>query len=134
MFTLHLIHHERLHINCIGFLAINVRPLHEPSSQRQLFFFPNYIIYRLNNPHAYKIVCIEASHPSQQFFSNVGTEPTLPGFNQYCRELMHLAQGHNMVTPVGIEPRTSRFRVQSSTTTPLCSHAYKISNYIVQIF
>ena len=33
-------------------------------------------------------------------------EPTLPGFNQYCSELMCLAQGHNTVTPVGIEPRT----------------------------
>ena len=28
----------------------------------------------------------------------------LPGFNQYCREFMCLAQGHNTVTPVGIEP------------------------------
>ena len=38
----------------------------------------------------------------------------LPGFNQYCRELMCLAQGHNTMTPVGIEPRTSRFRVRRS--------------------
>ena len=45
-------------------------------------------------------------------------EPTLPGFNKYCRELMCLAQGHNMVTPVGIEPRTSRSGVRHSTTTP----------------
>ena len=30
-------------------------------------------------------VCSEAKRPSQQFFSHVGTEPTLPGFNQYCR-------------------------------------------------
>ena len=44
----------------------------------------------------------------QQFFSHAGTEPSLPGFNQYCRELMCLAEGHNTVTPVGIEPRTSR--------------------------
>ena len=60
-------------------------------------------------------VCVE--RPSQQFFSHVGTEPTLPGFNQYCRELMSFAQGHNTVTPVGIEPRASRFRVRRSTTT-----------------
>ena len=33
----------------------------------------------------------------------------LPGFNQYCRELMCIAQGHNMVPLVGIEPGTSRF-------------------------
>ena len=43
---------------------------------------------------------------------------TLPGFNQYCRELMCLAQAHNTMTPVGIEPRTSRFGVRRSTTTP----------------
>ena len=31
---------------------------------------------------------------------------------------MCLAQGHNTVTLVGIEPRTSRFGVRHSTTTP----------------
>ena len=45
----------------------------------------------------------------------------LPGFNQHCRELMCLAQGHNMVLRMGIEPRTSRFGVGRSTTTPPCS-------------
>ena len=45
--------------------------------------------------------------PVNNFFSHVGTEPTLPGFNQYFRELMCLAQGYNTVTLVGIEPRTS---------------------------
>ena len=35
----------------------------------------------------------------------------------YCRELMCLAQGHNTVTLVGIEP----FGVRRSTTTPPCS-------------
>ena len=39
----------------------------------------------------------------------------LPGFNQYFRELMRLAQGHNIVTPVGMEPRTCRFGVRRST-------------------
>ena len=52
------------------------------------------------------------------FFSHVGTEPTLPEFNQYCRELMCLAQGQITMTPVGIVPRTSRFGVRLSTTTP----------------
>ena len=42
-----------------------------------------------------------------QFFSHVGTEPTLPGYNQNYRELMCLAKGHNTVPPVGIEPMTS---------------------------
>ena len=50
---------------------------------------------------------IEAERPSQQFFSHIGTKPTLPGFNQYCRESMCLAQGKKTVTPVGIEPRIS---------------------------
>ena len=56
--------------------------------------------------------------PVNIFFSHVGTEHTLPGFNRYCRELMCLAQGHITVTPVGIEPRTSRFGVRRSTTMP----------------
>ena len=44
--------------------------------------------------------------PVNIFFSYAGSEPTLPVFNQYFRELMRLAQGHNTVTPVCIEPRT----------------------------
>ena len=40
-------------------------------------------------------VCVGAYRPSQQFCIHVGTEPTLPEFNQYCRELMCLAQGHH---------------------------------------
>ena len=73
-------------------------------------------------------VCI----PSQQFSSHVGTEPTLPCFYQYCRELMCLAQGHNTVPLVGIETRTSRFGVRRSTTTPprfswLCSFRLDLS-------
>ena len=32
-----------------------------------------------------KIVCLEGKRPCQQFFCHVGTEPTLPGFNQFCR-------------------------------------------------
>ena len=35
-------------------------------------------------------------------FSHVGMEPSLPGFNQYCGDLMCLTQGHGMVLPVGI--------------------------------
>ena len=36
-------------------------------------------------------VCAEAKRPSQQFFSHVGTEQTLPGFNQYvfCSRTQH---------------------------------------------
>ena len=45
-------------------------------------------------------------------------EPLLPGVNQYFRELMCLAQGHNTLLSVGIEPRTSQFQVRCSTSTP----------------
>ena len=38
------------------------------------------------------------------------TEQQLLGRNHYCRELIRLAQGHNMVPHEGIEPPTSRFR------------------------
>ena len=69
-------------------------------------------------PKHYCLFVLKLYVPSQQFFSHVGTEPTLPGFNQHCRELMCVAQGHNTVTPVGIEPRTSRFGVRRCTTTP----------------
>ena len=62
--------------------------------------------------------CLRLNGPSQQFFSHVRMEPMLPGFDQCCRELMCLAQGHNMVLPVEIEPRTSRFGVGCSTTMP----------------
>ena len=55
--------------------------------------------------HNSLFVCDEAYCPSQQFFSHVGTEPKLLRFNQYCRELMCLAQGNNTVTHVGVEPR-----------------------------
>ena len=74
-------------------------------------------------------VCVEAERHSQHFFSHVGMEPTHPGLNQYCRELMCLAQGHNTVTLVGNEPRTSRFGVRHSTTTPPCS-LYTFVNFV----
>ena len=44
------------------------------------------------------------------------------GFNQYSRGSMCLAQGHNTVTLVGIEPRTSRFGVRHSTTRPILAY------------
>ena len=65
---------------------------------------------------------IVALYRGVQFFSHVRMDPTLPGFNQYCRELMCLAQGHNKVTHVGIETRTSLFGVPHSTTTPSRKH------------
>ena len=44
---------------------------------------------------------------------------------------MCLAQGHNTVTPVGIEPRTSRFGVRRSTTMPPRSLNYAFSMFTV---
>ena len=35
---------------------------------------------------------------------------------------MCLAQGHNAVMPVRLEPANTRSRVKHSTTEPLCSH------------
>ena len=58
--------------------------------------------------------CFTLNVPVNNFSVNVGTEPTLPGFNKYSRELMCLAQGRNTVTLAGIEPRTSRFGVRRS--------------------
>ena len=42
------------------------------------------------------------------------------GFNQYFGELMHLAQGQNMVTPVGSNP--GRLNPESDAL-PLCHRA-----------
>ena len=55
-------------------------------------------------------------HPSQQFFSYVGTG--IPGLKQ---GLMCLAQGHNTVMLVRLEPTTPLSRVKHSTTEPLHS-------------
>ena len=74
-------------------------------------------------------VCVEVLHPRQQFFSHVGMEPTLPGFNQNCSELMCLAQGHNTAMPVGIEPRTSQFRVRHSTNMPPFSLLWQLARH-----
>ena len=52
-----------------------------------------------------KHICLfDSLHPSQQFFSYVGTG--LPGLTSTMQGLMCLAQGHNAVTPVRHEPAT----------------------------
>ena len=43
------------------------------------------------------------------------------GWTSTKQGLICLAQGHNTVTPVRLEPRTLRSRVNHSTTEPLCS-------------
>ena len=54
----------------------------------------------------------------QQSFSYIGT--SLPGSSTKLG-LMCLAQGHNAVTPVRLEPTASRSRVKHSTTETLRS-------------
>ena len=62
--------------------------------------------------------CVNAYHPSQQFFSHVGREPPLPGYYQYFSgSKCVFAQGHN-TADVRIEPPTSRFGVRDSTYRP----------------
>ena len=52
--------------------------------------------------------------PVNNFAVMLGRSHRFLGFNKYSRELMCLAQGHNSMTLVGIEPR---FEVRCSTTT-----------------
>ena len=64
-------------------------------------------------------VCVlRFSVPDNNFLVMSGQSHRFLGFNQYSRELICLAQGHNTVTLVGIAPRTSRFGVRRSTTRP----------------
>ena len=55
----------------------------------------------------------------QQSFNYIGTG--LPGFNQYYASINVLAQGHNAVTPVRLEPAAPQSRVNHSYTEPLRS-------------
>ena len=52
----------------------------------------------------------------QQSFSYIGTG--LPGLNQYLARINALAQGHNAVTLVRLEPAALWSRVKHSTTEP----------------
>ena len=50
----------------------------------------------------------------------------LPGLNQYQARINVLAQGHNAVTPMRLEPTAPRSRVKHSTTEPLRSHVHEL--------
>ena len=63
-------------------------------------------------------VCVEVKHPSQQFFSHVGTEPPLPGYYQDFWRVKCLAQGHN-TAEVGFELPTSRSGVRTIIVTKI---------------
>ena len=62
----------------------------------------------------------------------------LPEFNQCCRELMCLAQGHNTMTPVGIKPRTSLLELDTiplrhSAPFDICTLISQIKDFITAI-
>ena len=67
------------------------------------------------------VFVLRCNVPVNNFSVMSGLSHRLLGFNQYSRELMCLPQGHNTVTLVVIEPRTSPFRVRRSTTRPPAS-------------
>ena len=58
-------------------------------------------------------------HPSQQF--SVMSGQVFLGWTSTKQRLMCLAQGHNAVTLVRLEPSTPQSRVKNSTTEPKCS-------------
>ena len=59
-----------------------------------------------------RLFVLRLNVPVKNFSVMSGRSQSFLGFNQYFRELMCLAQGHNTVPHVGIEPRTSRFEVR----------------------
>ena len=69
------------------------------------------------SPSSFILFCVIwffTSH--QQYFSYKGTG--IPGLNQYWAGLMCLAQEHNALTLVRLEPAAPRSRVKHSTTEP----------------
>ena len=76
-----------------------------------------------------KTVCLfDLILSHQQSFSYIGT--SLLGLNQYLARINVLAQGHNLVMPVRLEPTTLRSQVKHSTTEPLRSAMGKLINRI----
>ena len=77
-----------------------------------------YKMVRQKGTMHYAFVLLRFNVSVNNFSVMSGRSHRFLGLNQYSRELMCLAQGHNTVTLVGIEPRTSRFGVRRSTTRP----------------
>ena len=65
-------------LSCKGLLITIVEILHMPDI--------SIVMCIMNICVCMCLFVFEAERPSQQFFSHVGREPALPGFNQYCRE------------------------------------------------
>ena len=73
-------------------------------------------------PDPWKVVfvCIDASHPSQQFFSHVRTNSCLPGLNPYLAvgkvsfsrtqySVSALSKGHNIVSLPDVSLKIATF-------------------------
>ena len=76
-------------------------------------------------------VWFDSLRPSQHFSSLVRSG--LPGFNQYLTEDKFLAQGHNTVPLVRLEPTTPRSQVKRSTSDPPYSSEQNCS-YLIPSF
>ena len=67
--------------------------------------------------------------PVNNFSVNMGQSNHFLGINQYSRDLMRLAQEHNTMTLVGIEPRTSSNALQLGHHVP----NFKVYVYVCAI-
>ena len=66
---------------------------------------------------AWAFFCLfRSQRPSQRFFSHVRTGRT--GLTRTKQRIKSLAQGHNTVPPVRLEPATPQSRVKHPTTEP----------------
>ena len=61
-------------------------------------------------------------------------ETGLPGLNQHLARINVLAQGHNAVTPVRLEPAAPLSRVKHSTIEPLRSLCFHGKKKYIAIF
>ena len=71
--------------------------------------------------------------PVNNFSVMSGWSQRFLGIYQCSGDLMCLAQEHKMVQPVGIEPRTSKFGIRCSTTTPHNDEVIKIIRTLWQL-
>ena len=79
------------------------------------------------NPCAFGFICLfvlRFNSPVNNLSVMLGWSHCFLGLNQYCEELMCLAQGHNMELPVGIEPRSSML-YHYATTLPSSAFGQK---------
>ena len=101
--------------------VINVRQLFAADDFSRRHFSDSFFFGALRVKQALVLfLWFDSLCPSQQFCSYIGTN--LFGLNQYLKQgFMCLAQEHNPVNPVKLEPATPRSRDKHSTTEPLRS-------------